>query len=366
MSTTLFSLKVKKVVKETSDAVAIYFDIPSSLKETFQFRAGQYLTLELEINNQKLRRAYSICTAPYEEGQVAVAVKKVKDGRVSTYLNDKLREGDVIQVLPPEGKFVVNLDADKETAYYMFAGGSGITPMMSLLKTIIEDEPKSSCSLFYGNSDEDHIIFKNELEAIEQKYAGQVEIRHILDNPKKTKTSGLSGLFKKATTDWTGWTGFMDKDKIQKFIHESKRTSPKKKYLICGPAKMMELVVNSLKELGIAEEDILIEYFTSPDDGKKNTVDGTVGEVIVHLNGQRIELNVPLDKTILDALIDAKYDPPYSCTSGACSTCVAQIIKGSAEMEMCYALDKKEIEKGFLLTCQAHPTSEYLEIKFDH
>jgi len=202
MSANFHSLSIKRLVKETDNSISIYFNVPEELKNAYSFKAGQYLTLKFEKDGQEYRRAYSIFTGP-AEGELGVTSKRVKGGVISNHMNDKLSEGQVVEVMTPQGTFTVDLDHDNSNDYFLFAGGSGITPMMSIIKCIVEDEPKSRVSLFYGNSDEENIIFHNSLKSLELKYAGQLTVRHILSDPIKEK----SGFFSKAKSTWTGWTG---------------------------------------------------------------------------------------------------------------------------------------------------------------
>jgi len=366
MSTDFHSLQIKKLVRETANASSIYFTIPDELKETFQYKAGQYLTLKFDINGKEERRAYSICTSPLSN-EIAVTSKRVPKGIVSNHMNDHLAEGQMVHVMPPQGKFTVDLDGDQMNDYYLFAGGSGVTPMMSLIQTILEKEPKSSIHLYYGNTDENNIIFNKELTELEQKYAGQFNVRHILSDPIKEKAGGLGGLFKKAKTNWKGWKGFPDRQNIATFLEDNPKKAKQQKYLICGPTKMMDVVKLGLEGIGIDSGDIMIEYFSSPNDEKKAgaTTSGGSQTIKVNLKGETFDAVIPADKTILDALLDMKKDAPFSCTSGACSTCVAKVSSGKVNMEVCYALDDDEVAAGYILACQAHPEGSDVEITFE-
>lgn len=366
MSTDFHDLQIQKLVKETDNATSVYFTIPEEHKDTFQYKAGQYLTLKFDINGKEERRAYSICTSPLSN-EIAVTSKRVDKGLVSNHMNDHLSEGQVVSVMPPQGKFTVALDGDQMNDYYLFAGGSGVTPMMSLIQTILEKEPKSSIHLYYGNTDENNIIFRTELAELEQKYAGQFNVRHILSDPIKEKAGGLGGLFKKAKTNWKGWSGFPDRQNIATFLEENPKTAKQQKYLICGPTKMMDVVKLGLEGIGIDASDIMIEYFSSPKDENAAVSAGSGGTqtIKVNLKGETFDALIPADKTILDALLEMKKDAPFSCTSGACSTCVAKVKSGKVSMEVCYALDDDEVASGYILACQAHPESSDVEIVFD-
>ena len=367
MANNFHNLKVAKVVSETADAKSVYFDIPEGLKDTFFYQPGQYLTLNFDVDGTNYRRAYSICTSPLD-GQLAVTVKRVVGGKNSNHINDTITQGSEIAVMPPMGKFTVDIKASNRTDYYMFAGGSGITPMMSILKTVLEKEPNSVCNLLYGNRNEDSIIFEEIFKNLEQKYGDRLNIRHILSTPEQKKVGGLAGLFGKKKFTWTGWYGFLDQNKINTFISNHLGQGDQQKFLICGPSIMMDLVTESLRNLAIPKENVLVEYFASPkketDETVKKTFLGTA-KVTVALENQQHIVEIGDDTTILDALIKKGIEAPYSCSSGACSTCMAKLTKGTVSMDACYALEDEELANGFILTCQSHPTSEEVEVDYN-
>jgi len=365
MSTDFNSLSIKKIVRETKNSISVYFDIPEAIADQYSFEPGQYLTLKFDKEGEEYRRAYSICTSPLS-GDLAVTSKRVQNGVISNHMNDNLVEGQQVDVMRPQGTFTVDMNHDRMADYYLFAGGSGVTPMMSLIKTIVEKEPKSAVHLYYGNSDEENVIFKDELDALTVKYAGQLTIRHIISDPIKTK----SGFFSKAKSSWNGWTGYPNQENISKFLDENPKQGHDQIYMICGPAVMMDVVKNSLESIGVEANKIKIEYFASPKqeatgDASGASTSGEGTEIKVKLKGEELTVSIPAGKTILDALLDLKKDAPYSCTSGACSTCVAKVTQGKVEMDACYALDDDEVEAGYILTCQAHPTTADVEIVYE-
>lgn len=360
--TKFYPLTVSKVKTETEDTVSLYFQVPAELAETFAYKQGQYLTLRFTINGTEERRAYSMSSSPLEP-ELAVSVKRVSGGKVSNYIQDAVKAGDTVDVMPPQGRFFTALDPDQRKSYYLFGAGSGITPLMSILKTTLEEEPQSSVYLLYGSREDDQIIFYDELQALCQRYAGQLKVQYIVSQPKKEK----GGWFKKSTSNWTGLTGRISPLVIDTFLRECPVQGKGAEYFICGPGAMIDAVETSLTEQGISKKSIHSERFVNAAEvaaGKVMTAGGA-GTVKVQLRGENLTIKVPENKTILEALLDAKHDAPYSCMAGACSTCMAKVKSGSVKMDVCYALDDDEVANGYVLACQSHPDGQDVEISFD-
>ena len=358
------SLQLTSKKQQTPDAYTFTFEVPEELKEAFQFKHGQYITLKFDLSGSEERRSYSLCSSPLDD-EWTVAVKKVPNGKVSTHMIEHLPEGTMVEVARPEGKFTCKINDEVTKSYYLFGAGSGITPLMSILKTVLEEEPKSTIFLLYGNRNEESIIFKNELDALQERYSGQLIVEHTLSQPKKEKGSW----FKKDKTNWQGKTGRIDDKAVRLFLTDNPPRSKHEEYFICGPGAMIQTVEKTLKALEVGKKHIHLEYFTAPETASGEAAApiaaGTNAKAKIHLDGTEINLEIPKGTNLLDALMDEGYDPPFSCKSGACSTCIAQVTKGKVEMESCLALDDDEVEDGFILTCQAHPTTAEVEITFE-
>lgn len=363
--TAFYDLAISKITEETADTRSFTFEVPDELATAFKYKHGQYLTLRFHINGQDVRRSYSMSSSPMEP-EITVTVKRVEGGLVSNYMHDTLDVGEKVRVMPPDGRFYTKLEHEQKKSYYLFAAGSGITPILSILKTVLEEEPKSRVHLVYGNRNEASIIFEKTLEQLSAKYKGQLFVEHILSQPHREKKGGIGGLFSKGKISWKGQVGRIDSKVVMNYLQANPDPYGKAEYFVCGPGAMLDTVELALKNQGISEKNIHTERFTILKPADVSRADGTDGATIrVSLDGKVHDLPVPTGKTILDTLLDANQEPPYSCMSGSCSTCMAKVTKGKVSMDICYALDDDEVKDGYILTCQAHPQSAIVELTFD-
>lgn len=360
------TLKIDKIVKETEDTISIFFEIPDKLSERYSFKAGQYLTIKAEIDGEEIRRSYSICTAPHASSP-AVSIKRVKGGRMSNYLHDKVSTGQYMEILAPEGRFTVLPDAAVARDHYFFAAGSGITPVMSMIQDLLEHEPKSSCHLIYGSRSEKGIIFQSILDKLEKSHEGQLHVSHTISQPTKVKAGGIGGLLGKKSVTWKGDTGRIDASKVADFLSKNPSYTQSQLYYICGPGTMISNVETALLDHGISKDYIKKESFGSSEPKSTSGNQKATGSstVTVKLNDEVITLSMDDSKTILDELIDLGKEPPYSCTSGACSTCIAKVTAGEVKMDACFALDDDEVEDGYILSCQARPVTKEVTVEFE-
>jgi len=363
------ALKINTVIPETPDTVSLEFEIPENLRDAFSYKQGQHITIRRQIDGHELRRSYSMSSSPLEP-RFTVTVKKVAGGQMSTFLHDQVKVGDKLEVAPPDGRFFIPLHPEKRRNYYIFGAGSGITPLMSILKTTLEAEPMSSIFLLYGSRNEENIIFRDELERLAQRYAGQLVLEYVLSQPQKEASGSFLGIFKKYSTNWAGKTGRIGGRAVTDFMDENQAHVPEAdcQYFICGPGNMADTVKLTLLARGIDAKQIHTEHFVNPTHtpGEFTAAPGERAvRLIVHLNGKRIETTMPPGATILDVMVKEKHDAPYSCTAGACSTCMAKVIKGKVKMDACYALDDEEVKAGYCLTCQSHPESDVVEVSYD-
>lgn len=349
-------LVIKDIRRETSDCVSISFDVPASLSETFRFTQGQYLTLRTFLDGEELRRSYSICSSPLDN-ELRVAVKQTEHGRFSTFANTQLAKGDTLEVMPPIGKFFVPLDPLRKRQYTGFAAGSGITPLLSIIRTTLLTEPQSSFTLVYGNRNRHSIIFREELEALKNLYMDRFRIIYILSREK---------------TDAAINFGRIDGEKCGALCEKTIDTGSTDAFFLCGPESMIFSVKEQLEKLGVEKNKIHFELFTTPgavvntSKTEATAHAGAASRITIRLDGTSFDFDLGFDQaSILDAALQKGADLPYACKGGVCCTCRARLIEGEVDMEVNYGLEQEEIEQGFILTCQAHPRTEKVVVDFD-
>ena len=350
------SIKILDIYKETKDCSVISFDIPEDLKQEFVYKQGQHLTLKATIDVEEIRRSYSLCSSPIEN-KWQVAVKKINNGLFSTFVNDKLKKGDFLEIMLPNGVFHTDVNPSKSKNYIAFAAGSGITPILSIIKTHLALEPESTFKLFYLNRSVKSIIFKEEIELLKNKYFGRIEIFHFLTKEHRS-IELLNGRF--------------TKEKLQVLTDKIIDVPAVDECFICGPEEMIFLIRDELVAAGLSKEKVHFELFTSgiSDSDKKRVseilekkIEGT--EVTIIDGGKEFHFTMSDDfDNILDGALAAGADLPFACKGGVCSTCRCKVIEGSAEMKVNYALDENEVAKNYVLSCQAVPTSKKIVVDF--
>lgn len=357
MPDTFIPLTIKSVERETADAISVLFDVPEAQAEAFHFKAGQHLTLKAHINGEEVRRNYSLCAAP-SEGKLRVAIKQISGGAFSTWANETLRPGQSIEVMPPHGSFTWDFDAARQASYLGFAGGSGITPILSLLKTALTQEPQSSFTLLYGNRTTADIIFLEEIAAMKDKFMGRFQLYHFLEDELE---------------DIELFNGRLDSDKLAELVGGLFNPADVTAAFICGPGPMMDAVEESLQKAGLSEAHILLERFTA---GRPTAAQAAEDkEIIQKVAGLEMQVRIEgrTRKLVFDGTQDNILDTarakglpaPYACKAGVCATCRAKLTSGEVKMRATYGLTKEDIEAGYVLTCQAIPLSEDVVLDFE-
>jgi len=356
MSVHFHALKVAEIVPETAEANSIRFEIPTELRDEFAFRAGQHLTLRATINGEEVRRNYSLCTAPAEQDWM-VTVKRIGSGLFSNWVGDQLRAGDTIEVMVPHGSFTTDYDASRSRRLVGIAGGSGITPVISLIKTLLREEPRSRFTLLYGNRDSSSVIFLEALAALKDKHLGRLEIYHFLDQEEQ---------------DIDLFNGILNRERLEEAITHLIPDAPiVDGWFICGPGPMMDAAEGALLDRNIPKECIHIERFTA--DRPPEAVAREIAELQTKAEGVTVSVTldartrrVPFTQgNILDSARAAGLPAPFACKAGVCATCRAKVIKGKVEMAARYGLTDEEVAAGYVLTCQSVPLGDGVAVDYD-
>ena len=356
MSEHFHGLRVAEIVRETDEAYSIRFEVPEELRSAFAFRAGQHLTLRADIGGEEVRRNYSLCVAP-DAGEWLVTVKRIAGGVFSNWVGDVLKAGDTVDVMPPHGSFTCQFDGAQSRRYVGFAGGSGITPIISLVRTALAAEPHSRFTLFYGNRDAGSIIFLEALADLKDRYMGRFELYHFLSD-EAGEVELFNGMLDRATCDAA----------IEALVGEPQGVDA---WFICGPGPMMDAAEAALVERDVAKDRIHIERFTA---GRPSAA---VAAALAQLQTEAagLTLSITLDgrtrkiefdgRNILDSARDAGMPAPFACKAGVCATCRAKVVKGKVEMAARYGLTDEEIAAGYVLTCQSVPVGEGVAVDYD-
>lgn len=353
-----YTLKVKNIIRETEDAVSVEFEVPEELKSEYSYRAGQHLNFKANINGEEIRRSYSICTAQ-DENILRIAVKQQPYGIFSSYMNKELKVGDKLEVMTPSGVFTTDIDENTDKRFIFFAAGSGITPIISHIKTILKTAPKSTVTLVFGNKGFNDVIFKEDLEQLKNKFLTRFELVYVYSREKVGNELQ---------------EGRLDKEKIELFGETFFKGRKFDEVFVCGPKPMIFAVKEIFEAAGYDSHRIHFELFdTQQKESEQNrekevsqNTDKVESNVTVILDDEEFYLNLSSDgKSILDAAIDAGVDAPFSCKGGVCSTCKAKVLEGEVSMDVNYALEEDEVNEGYILTCQSHPKTDKLIVSYD-
>lgn len=342
-------LSIKEVKRETAAAVSILFQVPEEFKSQYTFVAGQYVNLRLTLDGKEIRRAYSICASP-ESGDLRIAVKAVKNGIFSQFANSNLKTGDLLEVGSPEGKFTFEPDSHRQKNYAAFVAGSGITPVISIVKSMLKSEPQSSFVLVYGNKSAEETIFYQELHDLQLQYTGRLMV-HFVYSQAKTEGAIL---------------GRIDKSVVDFVLNTKHAALEFDKFYLCGPEEMINSVSKVLKERNVKDSAIKFELFSasSAENTEASSHEGH-SKITILVDDEETTFEMSQKQTILEAALKQGVDAPYSCQGGICSSCLARIKSGTAEMKKNSILNESEIAEGLILTCQAHPTSAEIVVDYD-
>ncbi|WP_445732040.1 2Fe-2S iron-sulfur cluster-binding protein [Mariniflexile sp.] len=343
-------LSIKNIKKEANNAISIAFNVPENLKGTFSFKAGQYITLKVNLNGNEVRRDYSLCSSP-KSGELKVAVKAVQDGTFSSYANYKLRAGDVLEIAPPKGRFIFEPNDKKTKNIAAFAAGSGITPILSIIKCALEEEVHSHVILVYGNKSTQDTMFLNELLELQHQYKDRFSIQFVFS--KQDKDDSIFGRIEKSTVNYV-------------MLNKHKHVEVDAFYL-CGPEAMIHVVKDVLTDNGIDKDRIHFELFKAAkpvEVEEKTSVSGKT-QVTITVDDETTTFEMSQKQTVLEAALDEDIDAPYSCQGGICSSCLARLKEGEVTMRQNNILTEKEVADGLILTCQAQPTTPSIVVDYD-
>jgi ring-1,2-phenylacetyl-CoA epoxidase subunit PaaE len=346
-------LTISEIAHNTPETVVVSFEVPADCKKDYVYKQGQHLTLIKEIGGEKLHRSYSVCNSVADK-KLTIAIRHVKDGRFSTYANERMKVGDTIEVLPPAGHFYIDLDEKAERTYIAFATGSGITPIMSIIKTTLESETKAKFILFYGNRTGNSTIFRNEISYLKNNFMGRFSHFHFLSQEE---------------LEIDFFKGRLDAAKVKGIFDKIINVSDVDHAFVCGPEAMIDEVVEALFTIGLKDAQIHSEKFLS--EGRtsvlsdKSKVAKGLAKITLIIDDEESTINVPHDISILDAAIESGLDAPFACKGGVCCTCRAKVLKGEVEMVLNQGLEPEDVAAGYVLTCQSFAISEEVTLSYD-
>ncbi|MCB0458192.1 MAG: ferredoxin--NADP reductase [Flavobacteriaceae bacterium] len=343
-----YSLPISEIHKETPNSVVITFQVPQNLKETFKYQAGQYLNIKFTHTGKELRRSYSLCSAANSDSW-QIGIKKVSGGAFSVYANEVLKVGDVLEVMPPQGHFVLQTNPANNNHYIAFAAGSGITPVMSMIKTVLAEEPQSTFTLVYGNQSMAETMFYSELESLRKHYSERLKMEYFFSR------ESVEGCF----------FGRIERSMVNFLLKNKYKDVDFHSYYVCGPEEMIHEVKNTLTDKDISEKSIHFELFTSKEQGTLTEAHDGQTQLTVTVDDETKTFMMKQDKSVLEATLAEDLDAPYSCQGGICSTCIARVKEGKVEMRKNQILTDSELEEGLILTCQSHPTTPTLVVDYD-
>lgn len=347
------ALRVKDVRRETADTVSVSIDVPDHLAKLFAYKQGQYLTFRKRIFGEEIRRSYSLSSSPVTDNEWRIAIKKVEKGKFSSFANDSLKTGDALEVMIPQGKFYTEVAEGQKKNYMAFAAGSGITPMISILKTVLAVEKESTFTLYYGNRDLNSVIFKKELEELKSANSGRFNLFYVLSRQENPGD----------------FHGRISAGSCEEFSKQNENFYKADEYFLCGPEEMIFGIKGMLTQKGIDVGKIHFELFSTPvhvNESKKDVIQNIDSDVTVIIDGETFNFTLNTSgNSILDEAMNQGADVPFSCKGAVCCTCRAKVMEGSVHMEMNYALTDGEVDDGYVLTCQSHPTSAKVVIDYD-
>lgn len=365
MKDTFIPVHVKNVKQETADSVSISLEISNNQANRLNYQPGQYVFMRMMIDEVEYLRPYSLSSSPFED-DFTVTVKRLRGGVVSNFINDRILKGDKLEILPPKGDFYPEIKPEHKRQYFFIGAGSGITPLMSIIKALLHREPESKIYLLYGNRSEEGIMFKSELDHLQLKYPNRLFVEYLLSAPKRYRQPGLLGFIKRGEIKWDGKVGLINNASITEFFTTYPIADRNNiKSFVCGPQGMMDTSINYLQKIGFNDEDILSESFHRDHNDLMPGGHISSCQTKVLYKGESYQLKIDDKRPILDSLLKEDVIIPFACRSGVCASCVCKVVKGKVQTRQTKGLKKEFHDLGYILSCQSIPTTDVLEIDYD-